>query len=530
MTEALEPRRLLAADFPFIFGGGGFDNAQKTVQTRNGDLIVTGLFSGTANFAAAGQRGAFLTAQGDTDIFVADYAADGTLKWAIRIGGEYSDTILRDFDERDVQLNQSRFSRYVGRVGAQPREAGEYAKDIAVDADGNIFLAGSFRETIRAGRFRLTADQTFTADYHDALVMKIDPTGHVNWAHQFGGAFDDVAMSLGVDRTGSPTVGGYYSRQVDFDPSRATQVLETEGRDAGFVLRLTTDGDFGWVYQVESDAIGTDERNAVNDIAVTRRGEVYFAGSFAAEADFAPGREDELLLEADDKTDAFVAKLSRRGGIEWARRTGGDNYDANSAIALDADGNVYTAGYFSDEADIDPREDVETIVEATPRDPDDSSPTFSDLLITKLTPDGEPVWINPLGGGQIEAVADLTIGMDGSVYTTGSFFDQVDLAPGRAEFLLDSTRVNGDSIKDDNARFGRNESYDFFVSRLSPRGKFVSAARFGGADDDYAAGLTPLADGTLLLSGRIVSATPPDRDDRQEQGVIEQLAADLSIL
>ncbi|HEX8322879.1 MAG TPA: SBBP repeat-containing protein [Tepidisphaeraceae bacterium] len=528
LTETLEARRLCAANYPFAFGGGGFDNAQETVQTRQGDVIVTGQFSGTTNFARPGQRAAVLTARGDTDLFVASYAARGTLNWAIRMGGDYHSDVMDDFSKRDVQLSQNRFSRYVGRIGGQARGAGEYVNDLAVDTSGNIYLAGSFRESFKAGRFNLTADQTFTSSFQDAVVMKIDTTGVVTWAQRFGGAFDDAALSLGLDAAGTPTIGGYYSREADFDPGRARQTLRTEGRDAGFVLRLSpVNGSFSWVYQFESDAIGTDERNAVNDLVVTRRGEVYFAGSYASDADFLPGRS-EYVLESRGKTDAFVAKLSRKGALVWAQSTGGGEYDANSSIALAADGSVYTAGYFSDEADVDPRAGVETIYEAVSDGDRDSE--FSDLLVTKLTADGTPVWINQIGGEYIETIADLTVDRAGDIYVTGSFFNQIDLAPGRPRFLLESTRVNGESIKDNNTRFGRNESYDWFVSKLSPRGKFVAGAKFGGADDDYSSSLTPLFDGTLLLSGRAVNARPRDRDDRQEQALIQLLAPDLSIL
>lgn len=523
LAETLETRTLYAAQFPFEYGGGGFDNAQKVVQARDGSLIVAGLFSGSTNFARKGQTAAVLTASGDTDIYVASYATDGALNWVRQFGGDYHSKQMSDFTKRDVQINQRRFSRYVGRIGEQPTRAGEYVNDITVDADGNVYLAGAFRETFTISRrASLTADDSVNSDYYDALIMKISSVGGVVWAKQIGGAFDDDAMSIGLDAKGNVTVGGYYTRQTDLNPGKAVNFFRTEGRDAGFVLRLDNAGNYAWAYQFDSDSIGIDERNAVNDIAVTRAGEVYLAGTFASDADFDPTR-GKLTLESQGKTDAFLAKLSRKGALVWTQSTGGDNYDGNSAVALDAEGNVYTAGYFTDEADVNPLPDVETIFKSTPESGDKSA-QFSDILISKVTADGTPVWQKQIGGGYIELVGDLAIGGDGGVYLGGSFFNTMDVDPGRGVYSLSSTLTNAGSIKDNNTRFGRNESYDWFAVKLSPRGYFVSANKFGGADDDYSSGLTVLGDGNVAFSGRIVNATGTDRDNRQEQSLIELLS------
>lgn len=524
--ESLETRRLCAA-YPFTFGGGGFDSVSKTVQTADGGTVVTGLFSGTTNFARPGEKAGLLTASGDTDVFVASYTATGSLNWALRIGGDYHSTQMSKFTHRDIQISQNRFTRYIGKIGGQPTKAGEYVNDLAVDDSGNILLAGAFRGAIRASQFRLTADQTINSDFYDALVLKIAPTGAITWARQFGGAFDDDAMSVGVDAKSNVTIGGYYSRQIDVDPSSKTSILRTEGRDAGFVIRLNSAGDLAWKYQFDSDSIGVDERNAVNDIAVTRAGEVYLAGTYASKADFDPtlGR---FVLKSEGKTDAFLARLNRKGALQWAESTGGEGYDGNSAVALDAQGNAYTAGYFSGEdTDVDPRPGVERLLTAASED-NKTNPQFSDLLISKVTPDGVPVWQDQIGGGYIEIVSDLAVAADGGIYLSGSFFNTMDVDPGRGTFFLSSTLSNTGSIKDNNTRFGRNETYDWFALRLSPRGKFVNAAKFGSADDDYSASLTTLADGNVLLSGRIVNPTGDKRDDRQEQSLIELLNPDLT--
>ena len=190
---------------------------------------------------------------------------------------------------------------------------------------------------------------------------------------------------------------------------------------------------------------------------------------------------------------------------------------------------MFTAGYFSDEVDINPLPDVTNVIEPTAEE-EDENPEFSDLLVSKFTSDGEPVWQAPIGGQYIEVIGDLRVGADDSIYLTGSYFGEIDLAPGRSRYVLESVRTNDGSIKDQNTDFGRNESYDWFAVRLSQRGKFVAGASFGLADDDYNGGFTPLADGSFLFYGRQVDSTIADRDDRHEQAWIYQVSPNLKRL
>lgn len=527
LIDPLEARRHFAIStglFPLTSGGPGFDNAQKTVATNDG-VYVAGLFSGSVDFAPGNARNV-LTARGDTDIYLAKYNPNGSLAWVTQIGGDHTDKAMVDFGDRDVLTNPRRLGVFVGRVGEQPRQAGEYVQDLTVDAAGNVVLVGAFKKTIAVNGFSLTADGSIDDDFYDILIAKFNTSGAPAWTRHVGGPFDDVAMSVGTDAGGNVFVGGYFTRQADFDPSSRVKMLRSEGRDSGFVLRLSDAGAFNWVYQFSNDAVDLRERNAVNDIAVTGSGNVYFVGTYSGRTDFDPSATRRFELRSEGETDAYLGLLNRKGALSWALSTGGDVADGNVAVALGA-GAVYTAGYFGDEADVDPRANVTRIYEATPES-GRSSPTFSDVLVSRFDLDGTPVWQAQMGGGYIELIADLNIGADGSIYTVGSFFDDADFAPGPSEVILSSAVTNDGSIKDGNTSFGRDRSYDWFISRLSPRGKYVSAARFGGADDDYASGVASL-NGQVFLAGRATTARG-ERDDRNENALVLLLDDNLKRL
>ncbi len=525
-VEPLERRTHLAIDtgvLPLTYGGPGFDNVQRVVSNSTG-TVVTGLFSGTVDFDP-GAGVTALTARGDSDIYVTKFDTAGNFVWAKQIGGDFVEKDFRDYEDRRLAIRPSRLSSFAGRVGDQlPGEAGEYVQDLAVDANGLIYLAGTFRETISVGNMTVTADATFNKDYYDALVVQFDASGNVTWTRNFGGPFDDVAMSIGLDGQGNPYVGGYYTRQADFDPTSKVYQLTTRGRDAGYVMKLTTHGALTWVYQFDSESTDPSVRNAVNDIAVTPSGNVYFVGTFGERADFDPSRKT-YYLEAEDKSDAYIGLLNRKGQLNWAMRTGGEEFDGNVAVAIGPDGGVYTAGYFEDEVDVDPRRNVTRIFKATPSS-SDSTPRYSDILISRFEADGAPTWQAQMGGQYLETIADLQVAADGSIYTIGSFFGDADFAPGSSTRILSSALLNDGSVKDGNTNTGRNESYDWYASRLSPRGKYISAARFGGQDDDFASSIA-FNGNQLYVGGRAVSTRKPDREDRDEQSLILLLNDEL---
>jgi hypothetical protein len=517
-VESLEPRQHFSA----AFGGAGFDDAHRIATAADGSYVVAGLFSGLTNFGG----GTRLRARGDTDIYLAKMAPDDTPLWVRQIGGATdSERTLEKYDDRDLPIDPRRLGGFVSRVGNQPRDAGEYVNDIAVDPSGNIVLVGAFRETLSVAAATLKSDDTIDTEFYDAMAIKFSPAGDLMWARQFGGPFDDTAQTVGFDGAGTPFIGGTFTRQADFDPSAKSYVVRTEGRDAGFVMRMTAGGAMTWVYHFDSESVETVERNAVNDIAVTRRGEVYLAGTFGEEVDFDPSAR-LAVHESEGFSDAYVARLDRRGRLSWAQSTGGEGNDGNVSVALDANGNVYTAGYFVDEVDVDPRADVTTILE--PVDNDGNSTTFSDVLVSRFDAAGTPVWQAQLGGDKWETIGDLKIGPDGAITTVGAFYDTVDFAPGRAVRALSSLNLD-DGVRDVNERGSRDESYDGYVWRLSPRGKFVSAQRFGGIDDDFISSVAFRGDGTLLVGGRAVRAVG-EREDRNEQALLLELTTDLTVI
>ena len=168
------------------------------------------------------------------------------------------------------------------------------------------------------------------------------------WARQFGGAQADVGYGLAADAVGNVYVAGYFNDVVDFDPGAGVANLTSGGDDDIFVAKFDSTGSLIWARRMG----GADKQRAL-DIAVDAGSNVYATGWFAGAADFNPGAE-VANLTAPGESSAFVAKLDSSGNFVWARVLGGTGDSEGAGIAVDANGNAYSAGYFRGETDFDP--------------------------------------------------------------------------------------------------------------------------------------------------------------------------------
>src|SRR5262249_13983741 len=70
-------------------------------------------------------------------------------------------------------------------------------------------------------------------------------------------------------------------------------------------------------------------------------GNIYAAGAFQNTATFGG-----IALTSSGSFDAYVAKFSTNGVMQWADQLGGPGDDEGLAITVDGAGDVYTTGYF----------------------------------------------------------------------------------------------------------------------------------------------------------------------------------------
>ncbi|NUO47490.1 MAG: hypothetical protein HOV80_01395 [Polyangiaceae bacterium] len=164
------------------------------------------------------------------------------------------------------------------------------ARAVAVDATGNVFLAGDFLNAIDFGGGVLNNPSGY-----DVYVAKLDPAGNHLWSKQFGGSPTNAnGYGMTVDVAGNVILTGGFSGTVSFGGSPLTGAGGTDV----FVAKLDAAGDHVWSYRF-GDAVDQRAYDATTDgsgnilLAGIMQGTVNFGGSALTSA----GGYDAFLVK-----------------------------------------------------------------------------------------------------------------------------------------------------------------------------------------------------------------------------------------
>ncbi len=302
-------------------------------------------------------------------------------------------------------------------------------------------------------------------------IQKRDPNGNEIWTKTIAGI---AGTSIEIDPIGNIIAAGGFTGSPDFDPGSGIFTLTSNGIYDAFVLKLDSNGDFLWAKQ-----FGAANWDQIASIAVDGNGDIYTTGRFVFTVDFDPGPGIYNLDASNGTTfnssDIFVQKLDANGNFLWAHDFGANNYDRGNAVAIDANGDVYFAGYFLATVDFDPGPGVESV-----------NGSQGDGYLLKLTTNGDFIWVKTISGSGSQNINAIVLDTNGMIYLAGSCSSSfTDFDPGPATYNPPS--------------FG---GADAFVEKLDSLGNFVWAHRFGGPGSDYTTAIDIDADGNVYTTGK----------------------------
>jgi len=487
-VELLENRRLLTSNL-LALGGAINDGVYAIEATPDGGRIIAGQFSGTVNFSnpAAPTLGpSTLTARGQSDLFIASYAANGSLMWVNQIGAD-AGRVSDDVFYSEVQATVGDF---INGIGPTIDMQGEYLSTMRLGPDGNVYVGGSFQGTVDFDSSEAGAVNRRSAGYHDAFVAAYALDGAFLWSSAFGGPFDDTVKDIAINPDGSVIATGYFTREADFNPTKQVKMVTARGRDDIFVAKFAqTDsapiGRLQWLYTAGGDAVDLIDRDSGEGIALDGRGNVYITGSFAGEADWDPS-ESELEVQGIDKTDGFLLRLSPRGKLDYIQPFGGEEHDGGKNIAIDERGRIFLSGYFEKVADLDPGAGVTNLIareDGDTLDTDDENEGIDqfDLFVSQISLKGDLQWAKQIGGDDYEWLGQMRV-QNGTLLLSGAFAGRIEFDGPNSDAQLVS--LEGDDDFDDSS--DRDSSYDAFVARYdADDGTFADAVKFGGSGDDW---------------------------------------------
>lgn len=411
---------------PFIgyatyLGGRGIDVGSAIAVDARGNASVVGYTSSSGFPGAGGASGGF-------DVFVSHFDFTGRLAWSVRLGGS----------------------------------ADDFPVGIALDAAGNVYLAG----TTRSPDFpvRGASSQPRFGGGVDAFVAKLSPDGKLLTSTYLGGSEDDYPIGIAVDKAGRFYVSG-TTRSADF-PVRAAIQKRFGGLVDAFVARLEPSGRL-----LFSTYLGGSGRETSVGVAVDGKGYPYVAGTTDSEKFPLPNMLPAPVPSTRaTRPDAFVVKLNHSGGRVYSVLLAGEKTDEVHALAVDAAGHAHVAG-FTDSEDFPLRNDTHT-------------PTIpgGNGFLTRIAVDGRSLAYSTfLGGSFQDDAVDLALDPSGNAYVTG--YTHSDDFPATGSLAGPA---------------GDDDSSDLFLVKVGPDGVFRFSTYFGGSVDDQ--GLDVRVDG----SGRAV--------------------------
>ena len=396
------------------FGNASTDQTSYSVAVDGtGNALIAGGFLGSADFGDGN-----LTSLGGTDIFLASFDNGGAPLWSKRFG--------------DVNPNQIAYA-------------------LATDAANNVLMAGSFWGTVNFGGSPLT-----TVGGDDIFLAKFDADGDHVWSMSFGNAStDQIARSIAIGPANTIIVAGWFLGTVNFGGGNLTS---SGGVDI-FVAKFEADGDHVW-----SKKFGGLEDQRLECVAVDGSGNVVVTGYYDGTVDFGGGQ-----LPSTAENDIFLAKLNASGNHVWSQRFGSTNNQTGESVAIDASGNVITAGHFESTVDFG----GSTL----------NSLGGDDVYLAKFEPDGDHIWSKGFGSAGDQTAKAVAVDALGIVLT-GYYASTIDFGG--------STLNNAGGL-------------EIFVARFNPSGVHIWSDGFGGTTDQQAEAVAIDGSGNIALGGYFFS-------------------------
>ncbi len=323
--------------------------------------------------------------------------------------------------------------------------ADDYCFATALDASGNVFVAGS--SGYSWGNPVMPHNIS-----NNAFWAKLDSNGKLLWNTFLGMADASHPNAVALDTSGNVVVVGYTYNSYG-------------GKDA-FAAKLDNhDGHIIWNTLLGSNYSGSAYNDFGSAVAVDNGGNVYVAGTSYSSW----GDTITMGFNGNSNTaNAFVAKLTNSGDLTWNAFLGSNNNKVIGnaiAVALDATGDVVVAG------------DSDDTWGSTPRR---AFSGYTDAFVAKLDNTGHLSWNTFLGSSDRNYGRAVALDLNGNV-----------LVCGQSDATWGSNPV----------RTFSGSARDAFVAKLDNNGNLSWHTFLGSTKDDRAEAIFTVPGGNVVVGG-----------------------------
>ena len=398
----------------YNIGNTGSDQGYDISNDELGNVYVTGWFSGTAQFGNQ-----TLVSYGLQDIFIASYDSNGNLNWVRQAGSSENevsagiasapngDTYITgwfkgscDFSDSTV-ISQGDYDMFLAKYNAEGAiqwvhsgggTLDDYGNRVTLTSDGGATVAGSFKST-----FSAAAIQTASQGNRDILVCHYAPDGQLVWMKGIGGVSEDRAYGIVQDTNGDYYITGVFSDVVDFGGTSLT----CNSFFATYLAKLSNDGNVVWA--IKGDGFANDFVRGYG-VAVDQQGNVYTNGFYSGRLNM--GGVTLLASGGQYDQETYLMKFTSDGTLVWSRTSGGAlGVDQSTDLLLAPNNQIMEVGFFHNAA---------TFGSATI-----NAAGQSDVFVTKYDDAGNLLAVSSFGGSGNEYGYGIAADNDGNIYMAG---------------------------------------------------------------------------------------------------------------
>jgi hypothetical protein len=376
-------------------------------------------------------------------ISVATDASGNVYVAGLTNGGLDGNTLTGNYDFFVTKYNSSGVKQYTRQLGVAEQDT--FGRSVATDANGNVYVSGSTRGDLDGNTRIGTTDFFFT---------KYNSSGVKQYTRQLGVAGEDTdGYSVAIDANGNVYVAGYTTGGLDGNTLSGIRDF--------FVTKYNSSG----VKQYTRQMGVAGEHTNSSSLAIDASGNVYVVGTTRGD------------LDGNTQTgtyDFFVTKYNGSGVKQYTRQMGVTGASTiGYSVAIDANGNVYVAGYTYGGLD------------------GNTLTGTRDSFVTKYNSSGVKQYTRQLGvAGKITEGASVATDANGNVYVSGSTRGGLDgnTQTGTADFFV--TKYDSSGVKQYSRQLGvaGQDTSGYSVATDASGNVYVAGHTDGGLDGNALTG------------------------------------------